>query len=87
MVMHLDMPVAANGRFDYKSRTFCFEKIYWEGREYEIKKLGYHHVFRRGRTLFHVYSVAAETIFFRLILDTETLGLRVTEVSDGESFG
>ena len=84
MVQKLDVPVTAEGIFDHRRRSLDFRKICWEGREYEIKKLGYHHSFRRGRTLFHVFSVASDAMFFRLVLDTENLTIRVMEVADGE---
>jgi hypothetical protein len=42
-----------------------------------------HHTFRSGRTLFHVFSVASKSLFFRLVLNTDTLFWRLEEISDG----
>lgn len=61
------------------------KKVLFEGREHLITKLGYHHVFRAGRTLFHVFSVASKTMFFRLVLNTETLSWTLEEVADEEA--
>mgnify|MGYP001575728177 FL=1 len=77
--MHVDEVVEVGGRF---GRGLALEKVWWRGREYEIKKLGYHHTFRRGRTLIHVYSVASDNLFFRLEMDSENLTFRVMETED-----
>lgn len=60
-------------------------KLRWQGRDYIINKLGYHHSVRQGRTLLHKFSVSTGTLDFRLSLDTETLGWVLEEVSDGIS--
>ncbi len=58
-------------------------KIKWNGRVYKITTLGYHHVRRDGRYIHHIFSVATETLAFKLRLDSETLHWYVEEVSDG----
>jgi hypothetical protein len=60
-------------------------KVFFGGKEYLIEKLGYHHAFKKGSTLFHVFSVASKTLFFRLVLNTENLSWRLEEIGDGES--
>jgi hypothetical protein len=60
-------------------------KIRWNGRIYKITKVGYHHKRRDGRYIYHIFSVATNTLFFKLKLDTETLHWYVEEVSDGSS--
>ena len=50
---------------------------------YPIVKVGLHHTFRQGRTLYHVFSVTSKTLLFRLVLNTETLNWRLEEISDG----
>ncbi len=77
MIQKLDAPVSVI--FSKFPR-----KVLFEGKEYLIKKLGYHHVYREGRTLFHVFSVASSTMFFRLVLNTEDLSWVLEEVADGE---
>lgn len=62
------------------------KKVVWKNREYVVKKLGLHHVFREGKTLFHVFSVVTETIFMRLVLNTDTLFWKLEEIGeDGTS--
>ncbi len=56
--------------------------VIWKNREYTVKKLGLHHVFRDGKTLFHVFSVMTETIFMRLVLNTDTLFWKLEEIGD-----
>lgn len=57
--------------------------VKWKNRIYKIEKIGLHHSFRQGRVLYHAFSVASRTLFFRLVLDTETLAWRLEEISDG----
>lgn len=61
------------------------QKVIYGGREHTIEKIGLHHTYRAGRTLYHVFSVASDNLFFRLVLDTDNLLWRLTEVSDGQT--
>jgi hypothetical protein len=58
-------------------------RLRWNGREYTVDEVGFHHPVREGRALHHVFSVTAGGTFFRLDLDAETLHWTLTEVSDG----
>jgi hypothetical protein len=84
MIQKLDAPISVVLVYNHHARRVEVAKILWEGREYKVNKLGLHHVFRKGETLFHVFSVEAQTLFFRIILDTNTLSWRVAEIADGE---
>lgn len=57
--------------------------VKWRGRVYKIEKIGLHHTYREGRTLFHVFSVATATVFMKLVFDTETLKWKLEEIYDG----
>lgn len=57
--------------------------VKWKNRVYKIEHIGLHHTFREGRVLYHAFSVATDTLFFRLVLDTETLNWKLEEISDG----
>ncbi|MCL4384296.1 hypothetical protein M1116_02490 [Patescibacteria group bacterium] len=85
MNLKVDVPVAVTLLYEPKGAKICPLAVRWDGRVYRISKLGLHHTFREGRTLYHVFSVASETAFFRLVLNTDNLFWRLTEVSDGES--
>ncbi len=63
--------------------TFLPYKIRWKNRVYIISKLGYHHRTRAGNVIHHIFSVATETLAFRLNFDTENLSWTLEEVSDG----
>jgi hypothetical protein len=54
--------------------------LYWHGRRYQITTVGFHHMTRTGRVLFHIFSVTDGTTFFKLRLDTETLGWKLLAV-------
>lgn len=85
MIQKINIPVSVVSSFNHKERTFIPRKVLFEGREHKITRLGYHHTYRQGRTLYHVFSVTSETMFFRLVFNTETLAWNLEEVADGES--
>ena len=57
--------------------------VEWKGRVHKIEKVGLHYTFREGRVLYHIFSVSTKTLAMKLKLDTETLGWKLEEVSDG----
>lgn len=63
MIQKLSAPISVAAVFDHKVRAFVPKKVLWEGREHTIIKVGLHHTFRQGRTLYHVFSAASETLF------------------------
>lgn len=56
--------------------------LVWKGRNYIVDKVGLHHTFSKGKILYHIFSVVAGTVFFRLKLNSENLLWRLEEVSD-----
>jgi hypothetical protein len=56
--------------------------VLWHGRSHTITQIGLHHFYREGRTLYHIFSVVADTMFMRLKFDTDTLGWRLEEIND-----
>ena len=84
MIQRIKAPVLVRSIFDPKSRKAYPELVIWDGRTYKIERIGLHHTYRVGRTLFHVFSVESPSLFFRLVLDTDTLAWSVEEISDGE---
>lgn len=85
MVQTINTPVSVQLAFDHKRRLATPISLSWEGRDYAVLQVGLHHAFRKGRVLYHVFSVRAGELFFKLLLDTETLFWRVEQISDGEA--
>ncbi len=83
MIEKISVPVSVSFTFDGDRKTIKPRALVWNGRLYGVKKVGLHHKFRQGRTLFHVFSVASKNLFFRLVLNTENLHWRLEEISDG----
>lgn len=83
MIQKISVPVSVSFTFDSDKRKVYPKWVSWNGRLYPVLKIGLHHTFRKGRSLYHVFSVATKTLFFRLVLDTETLHWNLEEVSDG----
>ena len=82
MFENLDAPVSVSFVFDSETRSVEPRHLKWNGRVYEIEKIGLHHTFRNGRTLFHVFSVVSKTLFFRLVLNTDNLHWRLEQIAD-----
>ena len=83
MLEKINTPISVTVSYDSKRRKVTPKIVVWNGRSYSIVKVGLHHTFRQGRILYHVFSVASKTLFFRLVLNTETLHWRLEEISDG----
>ena len=83
MIEKVSVPVSVGIAFDSVRRRVSPRWVMWNGRVYPVAKVGLHHTFREGRILYHVFSVAAKSVFFRLILNTENLHWRLEEISDG----
>lgn len=83
MIEKVSVPVSVSFTFDSDHKTIKPRALVWNGRLYGVKKVGLHHKFRQGRILFHVFSVASKNLFFRLVLNTESLHWRLEEISDG----
>jgi len=69
--------------YNRDNKSFLPQRLKWQGRVYNISKLGYHHTQKLGRILHHIFSVTDGNLAFRLNLDTEVLSWTLEEVSDG----
>lgn len=54
--------------------------LLWRGRIYKITKIGLHHTYDRGKTFYHVFSVATQGAFLRLLFNTENLSWKLEEI-------
>jgi len=84
MTTKLSVPVSVSLSFDHEHRKVVPKWVVWNKRLYPVTKLGLHHTYRQGRTLFHVFSVVSKSTFFRLILDTDNLHWKLEEIADGQ---
>lgn len=83
MINKISESVSVSFTFDSDKKTIKPRALVWKGRLYGVKKVGFHHKFRKGRILYHVFSVASKSMFFRLVLNTENLHWKLEEISDG----
>ncbi len=56
--------------------------VLWKGRSHTVTKIGLHHFYRKGKTLYHIFSILSDTLFMRLKFDTDSLNWKLEEVSD-----
>lgn len=82
MTQKLSEEVSVNFSFDSKAKKVYPKKVLWKNRLYQIDKIGFHHTYRLGSTLFHVFSVVTSTLFMRLVLNTENLHWVLEEIDD-----
>lgn len=85
MIEKINSPVSVKLVCDSKNKKIYPEMIIWNQKEYFIKKIGLRHSYRRGKVLYHVFSVSSETLFFRLVFNTENLYWRLEQIADGYS--
>ena len=68
--------------YDCKTKKVTPKALIWNNRLYPITKIGFHHIYRSGTKLLHVFSITTPTLFFKLKLDTENLHWTVVEIAD-----
>lgn len=61
--------------------------ISWNGREYPVGKIGYHHKIYEGRVAHHIFELIDKnnTLWFRLNFNTDNLHWILEAVSDGNA--
>jgi len=83
MIQTLSEPVSVNLAFDHSNRSVRPLSLVWSGRNYPVLQVGLRHTYRTGNTRYHVFSVVSNSLFFRLVLNTDNLHWTLSEVSDG----
>jgi hypothetical protein len=83
MIQKIDQPVSVTLDFDCRRKVIFPSLLWWNNRPYSITEVGLHHTYKKGKVLYHVFSVVSGDLFFRLVLDTESLGWRLEEIADG----
>ena len=70
---------------DQQKHTVMPAKLKWQGRVYNINKIGFHQKVWDGRNRKHIFFVSTGTMDFKLSYDTEDLIWTLEEVTDGTS--
>jgi hypothetical protein len=81
----IDEPISVVMYYNQRKSLVAPYGFCWQGRNYRVKQVGYHHKLRQGNKLNHIYSVTDGQLAFRLKLDTDNLAWTLEEVSDGNS--
>lgn len=68
--------------YDGKRKKSIPRSIIWNNKIYRVKKIGLHHTYKKGDTLYHVFSAIAGTMYFKLVLDTANLHWSLEELQD-----
>lgn len=80
--MKINEPISVSFAYDADKRQSFPKWLIWSGRLRPVTRVGLHHKFRKGKILFHVFSVTSRGSFFRLILNTENLQWEVEQISE-----
>lgn len=83
MTQKINELVSVESFFDSNKLIFLPRLIIWKGRDYKVIKLGLHHDFKKGNTLFHIFSILTPSLFMRLSFNTKSLNWRLMEISNG----
>lgn len=83
MNQKVNIPVSVVFSSDPFGHKIIPVNVSWNGRDFAVTRVGLHHTFRSGKTLFHIFSVIASGTFFRLSFNTDNLLWRLEEISDG----
>lgn len=81
----INQEVSVVSYFSARRRLSLPHIISWQGREYGVGKIGFHHTVRRGETLHHIFELTdgEQQLWMRLDLDTSNLHWILEAVSDG----
>ena len=82
----LDEPVSVVFYFDSKTNLIQPYRLSWNGRDYLLGKVDFHHKTKEGVTLIHHFSLSnvEETAYFKIALDTATLHWKLEEYMYGD---
>lgn len=83
MTEKINEPVSVYLVSDVEKKRVYPKALIWRKRYYPISKVGLKHSFYQGEVLYHVFSVLSQTLFLKLVLNTENLNWYLEEISDG----
>ncbi len=83
MIEAINERVSVISVYNRERSAYLPVRLRWHGQTHPITKLGYHHTYRQGRVIIHVFSVSNNAMFFRLEFNTETLEWWLKQISDG----
>ena len=81
--MKIKEPVSVSFAYDSEKQKVFPRWVVWNGKLRPVTKVGLHHTYREGRTLFHVFSVVSKGMYLRLVLNTNSLHWKLEEISVG----
>ena len=81
----INQEVSVVSFFSARKRLSLPHIVSWQGREYSVGTIGFHHTVRKGDTLIHIDELTDgdEQLWMRLQLDTTNLHWTLEAVSDG----
>lgn len=79
MIETFDVPLSVWFEYDHQTRSTNIIVVELDANQYTITKLAHRYTERSGRTLFHIFCVATETVTLKLRFNTTTLQWRCVE--------
>lgn len=85
MIEDIQEKVSVSMFYDRDTKKVMPYLMKWHGTLYRLTILGFHHKYREGRTLVHIFSVSDGNMSFKLKFDTDSLHWTLERVSDGNA--
>lgn len=81
----LDEDISVVFYYDASARHVQPHRLSWNGQDYQLGKVDFHHKTKNGTTLIHHFSLSniEETAYFKIALDTATLHWKLEEYMYG----
>ena len=80
MYTQINEKVSVLSHFNHKTAKTNPIKIFWDGKTYQIDKIGFHHTTNTGDTLIHIFEVTSKDTYLKLQLNTKTLSWKLLEM-------
>lgn len=86
MKQAINQAVSVICSYSQKHRQFAPRLLNWQNQDYQLGPTDYHHSYLDGRERQHIFELCdkEQSLWFRLRLDTESLGWTLEAVHDGQ---
>lgn len=85
MIQKVNVPVKVLLKSDQDPKNTLPLRVIWANKQYDVKKVTFHHQRYQGRHLYHEFFVQTENLVMRLMFNSTNLTWTLVEVTDNES--
>lgn len=86
MIEKVDEPISVATIYSAEKRRTVPWILGWHNRRLKVTEVGFHHYYKDGKRLIHVFEVVADSnMHMRLSYDTQSLNWTLEAISDGQA--